>query len=177
MSMEYKAYPLDYERFNAELAPILFHALVTGEVGALVEFIKRRLEQLADPAEGKPLAGYWPELARGRPVSFFGLDWQINPNDPDDLGDLALTAYYNPLDDAGLGPLWADTGSQLVGVSEVPDDQRDHRLSPIILGDVFGPPDNWFNPGKLGSYFRSWETVRRQRETLEQTMARHDAQS
>ena len=62
MSLDHKAYQLDYEQFESELAPILADALETGEIDHLRAFVERNLSELKDPNEGEPLGSDWQEL-------------------------------------------------------------------------------------------------------------------
>ncbi len=129
--MEHKAYILDYSSFDRELRPVLETALQTMKNDELVQFIESNLGVLKDPCEGELLDADWRQI--------------IDVTDVHQLGDLALTKYYDPKDDLGIGNSW-----------EVIQDMisEDHSESPV-LGVTVGPTENPFDPGKMGSYFQS----------------------
>ena len=77
---------------------------------------------------------------------------------------MALTAYCDPTRDVGLGQDWQD-------VLNAAGREVDPDVVPLIFGVPFGPSDNRLDPGRLGSYFRSWETVHRQRAGLTGVMS------
>jgi hypothetical protein len=88
--MEHKAFVFDFRSFESELRPILEKALNDNESSELLRFIEANRAALKDPYEGEPLGEDWFEAAEGN-----DLRW----------GDFALTKYYEPTDDVGLGPL------------------------------------------------------------------------
>jgi len=135
VSFSHKAFEFDWLRFQVELAPLLYRCLADGRVQPLIEFADQFRDSLAGPYEGEPLEP----------------DWQRNLGDSDvqEVGDYALTRYYSPAADKGLGETWMQVESRL-------DDEGRHSL----LGTAFGPPDNEFDPGKMGSYFQSPDGVR-----------------
>jgi hypothetical protein len=151
MSMDHKAYPLEYEAFERELAPILERAVQSGDIDELRTFVERNFAQLKDPYEGQPLGPDWLNL--------------VEPNVPDrpDLrvqlwGDLALTKYYDPSHDLGLSTDWeeAEQRLQAAGVEPVP----------IVLGRYLGTAEHHFDPGRQGAYFQSPSEVRRGLDVL-----------
>lgn len=150
MANQHRAFALDYDRFRGELAPILERALATGDVAPLVAFIDAHRDRLRDPDTGAGLDEHWRQAEAAA--------------DAHRLGDLALTAYYDPTEDIGLGDGWEEVGMDLAR-------EVDADVDPLIGGEPFGPPGNPFDPGKLGAYVRSWDTVRRQRERVRQVMA------
>ena len=89
MSMDHKAYQLDYEPFESELAPLLAHALETSELDDLRTFVERNLSQLKHPSEGEPLGPDWRTLVEPPAPNRPDLEVQL-------WGDLALTKYYDP---------------------------------------------------------------------------------
>ncbi|GIJ49944.1 hypothetical protein Val02_68300 [Virgisporangium aliadipatigenens] len=139
MSMDHKAYPFDHEGFSAELAPILRRALETGDVAPLVAFIEAHRDVVTDPYEGRPLPPDWQDRLKVR--------------DAHEYGDYALTAYYRIRDERGLADVWQfvleDVGNEVPGNAEE-----------LVLGTPFGPARNPFDPGKMGSFFRSAERAR-----------------
>jgi hypothetical protein len=146
MSMDHKAYPLDHDAFQRELAPLLSHAVQTGEIDELRTFVERNLAVLKDPDEGGPLGPDWLSLVQP-PL----------PNRPDlavqRWGDLALTKFYDPADESGLSIEWLEAEERLkeVGLEPVP----------IVLGHPLGGGDRYFDPGLQGAYFQSPDDVRR----------------
>jgi hypothetical protein len=73
-------------------------------------------------------------------------------SDPQEYGDFALTRYYQP-DNIGLVYEWEE-------IQDIIAAARPGLIQSPILGEVVGPPNNPFDPGKLGSYFQSTEDVR-----------------
>ena len=141
MSMCHKAYALDHEAFAAELAPILYRALETehrDELAALIDANHRRLKC---PWDGTPLPADWRSfLERG---------------DAHELGDLALTRYYDAAKDHGLQEHYLAVEEAL----PLP-------LRASLLGAPFGPTQNLFDPGQMGSYFQTAATAAESRERL-----------
>jgi hypothetical protein len=136
MSMDHKAYQLDYEPFAAELAPILGRALESGSTDELRAFVEANLAELKDPDEGEPL----------------GPDWHSRDLDLQELGDLALTKYYDPSHDDGLSSEWDDLDEQLKASGV--DATR------VVLGRTLQSNGRIFDPGKQGAYFQSPADVR-----------------
>jgi hypothetical protein len=60
------------------------------------------------------------------------------------LGDFALTKYYDAAGDHGLQEHW------LAVEEAVPEPLRGS-----LLGAPFGPAKNFFDPGRMGSYFQT----------------------
>jgi hypothetical protein len=142
--MEHKAFLFDYDSFERELRPILADALRSGDNGALVSFINTNLSELRDPYEGEPLSVDWEAM--------------IETLDPHQYGDFALTKYYNPVSDIGLGAAW-DLLQELIATD------LSLTESPI-LGSIIGAKDDPFDPGKMGSYFQSAQQVRHNQRYL-----------
>jgi hypothetical protein len=146
MSMSHKAYVFDHERFAVELLPILERALAHGQTNELEDWIEQRRERLKDPYEGQPLDRSWRSM--------------LETVDAHQLGDFALTAYYDPIDDIGLGDRWLQVRSALQG----------RGLDPAVLGRAIGPESVTFDPGKMGSYFQTAADVKRNAQDLERAM-------
>ncbi|WP_335152798.1 hypothetical protein [Nostoc sp.] len=144
MSMEHKAFVFDYDTFLQELADILVNALVINQSKDLITFIENNFSYLKYPDEGEPLDSFWKET--------------IDTNDISQYGDFAITKYYNPQCDIGLGYDWLPLYDMLLN-------EMDKDISPL-LGKNFGIPGNYFNPGKMGSYFQSLEQVKNNFELL-----------
>lgn len=135
--MEHKAFLFDGDRFDEELRPLLEAALSTGNCTPLVHFIHSNLEDLADPFEGDPLPSDWGSM--------------LEVNDAHAYGDFALTKYYDPTADIGLGALWGRLQELIAGDPGV--------VTSPILGTTIGPTGSPFDPGKMGSYFQDARQV------------------
>ncbi|MBV6621412.1 MAG: hypothetical protein KI793_00395 [Rivularia sp. (in: Bacteria)] len=144
MTMEHKAFIFDYDTFVKELADILIDAIETNENHQLIAFIENNLPYLKNSEEGESLDTSWKEL--------------IEVGDASEYGDFAITKYYNPADDIGLGYDWMQLDDLLLQELNV-------DVSPL-LGTVFGSSENYFNPGKQGSYFQSLGRVKENFELL-----------
>ncbi|MCA9014303.1 MAG: hypothetical protein KDA77_03130 [Planctomycetaceae bacterium] len=147
--MKHKAFIFDHVIFEDELLPVLRNALATNECSALICFIRQNIDSLTDPYEGVPLAEDWEEM--------------IETKDAHQYGDFALTKYYAPTDDIGLGSTW-QTVQELI-----PDD----RSSSPILGSIVGINEAPFDPGKMGSYFQSNRQVAESLEFLRHITQQH----
>lgn len=145
MTMDHKAYKLDYDGFQRELAPILSKALETGEAKELRTFVERNFAHLKDPNEGGPLGPNWHELVEPPLPNRPDLELQL-------WGDLALTKYYDPSQDFGLSTEWqeAEEHLQVAGVDP----------TPIVLGQPLQADGRYFDPGLQGAYFQSPRDVR-----------------
>lgn len=142
MSMCHKAYAFDHAAFMAELAPILYEALETGDDTGLAEFIDANSGSLTLPWEAEPLPLPWRSV--------------LERGDVQELGDLALTKYYDADDDCGVQEQWMDLQERL------PENAR-----PCLLGEPFGPRESLFDPGRQGSYFQAPETAAHSKTVLQ----------
>ncbi len=136
MSMEHKAFVFDYEAFRLQLKKILETALDLNEILGLEDFIILNLDYLKDPDEGDCLSENWYEI--------------LNCKDPHEYGDIALTKFYNPIEDIGLGYEWIE-------IEDVLSSKSGKDIS--MLGSPIGKEYNYFDPGKMGSYFQSLSMV------------------
>ena len=150
MTMEHRAFAFDFEAFVDELANPLLSALASGDIESLVKFIELNLAELKDPYEGNSLDASWREM--------------IEFADAHQYGDFALTKFYDPANDIGLGTGWAV-------IEDLLNATIDHG-EVIILGKPFGPTSNYFDPGKLGSYFQSAGDVRAHLKLIEELIQR-----
>lgn len=132
MSMIHRAFVFDDRAFRAELHGILAQALRDGDVTALRAFIVGHADELSDPDDGAPLAPDWESRLAYRRAEHYG--------------DIALTRYYRPDDDVGLGVAWQAIGELLA----------QHGLGEAI---VLGRALDGFDPGKQGAYVQSPEMV------------------
>src|SRR5947209_5298245 len=130
--MEHKAFVLDYQSFCRELRPLLEAALAGGDCRGLVYFINENFVLLRDPYEGKPLPTRWEAI--------------LEFKDAHQYGDIALTKYYDPAADIGLGGAW-ECIQMMIAAAGNSDE------SPV-LGTPIGPQTSPFDPGKMGSYFQ-----------------------
>ncbi|UBF30181.1 hypothetical protein K9N68_39270 (plasmid) [Kovacikia minuta CCNUW1] len=137
MSMIHKAYVFAYDEFTKELSEILEASLTTNNCEDLIGFIKRNITLLKNPNDWIPLTDAW--------------EASVEPKDAHQYGNVALTKFYNPLEDIGLEYSWMD-------VDDLLQEELFWRKS-IILGHPVGSKNNYFDPGKLGSYFQSPERV------------------
>lgn len=136
--MLHKAFLIEYDQFTLELKPILEHSLLVDESKPLVEFIHKSFDVLRDPYEGKPLGVGWENLLETRDVQ--------------EYGDFALTKYYDPAADLGLGAGWTAIQDWIA---------EDAKMEPSpVLGEVVGRREAPFDPGRMGSYFQSAEAVK-----------------
>lgn len=129
MSMEHKAFKFDFKEFEKELKPILTKALVTGENTQLIKFIEENVDHCTYPWAAEPLSDNWEQ--------------ELEIGDVHEIGDFALTKYYDPDHEKGLA-------SKYIEISE-----RYPALSKHLLGIPLGQNENYFDPGKMGSYFVS----------------------
>ncbi len=144
MTMEHKAFIFDYDAFVKELAEILENAIAKNESNQLIAFIENNLLYLKHPDEGKYLDSSWKEF--------------LEVGDVNEYGDFAITKYYNPDDDIGMSYDWMQLDDLLLQELNV-------DISPL-LGTIFASSENYFNPGKQGSYFQSPEKVKQNVELL-----------
>ncbi|MBK7862672.1 MAG: hypothetical protein IPJ65_29500 [Archangiaceae bacterium] len=116
MPMSHRAFAFRYTAFAAELKPLV----EAGDAGALTRFIDAHRTELREPDHGEPVFSEWAR--------------QVEPGDVQTRAKLALTRYYDPRADLGLGLIW----------------QR-FQDTRAVLGRALPP----FDPGGLGSYFQS----------------------
>ncbi len=135
--MEHKAFLFNYRMFETELKPGLETSLGIGDCAWLKSFIDRNLDELSDPYEGEGLAPGWEDL--------------IEHSDAHQYGDFALTKYYSPAEDIGLGYGWQASHERFAGLVR--------RNESPVLGITVGQPQCVFDPGKVGSYFQSERMV------------------
>lgn len=136
MPMQHKAFSFDNDLFTDDLSPVLYSALDTGSVTELIRYIESNLAQLRDPYEGQALDAHWQELLQTR--------------DPHQFGDFALTKFYSPTEDVGVGVDW-----EVVDINV----RKATNGRSTLLGRSFGPVGKLFDPGKYGSYFQSHNDV------------------
>ena len=144
MTIEHKAFIFDYDTFAKELAEILENAIANDECHQLIAFIENNLPYLKHPDEGEPLNYCWKKV--------------IEIGDVNEYGDFAITKYYNPDDDIGLGYNWMQLDDLLLQELNI-------DTSPL-LGRILGSSENYFDPGKQGSYFQSPKIVQENLELL-----------
>ena len=129
--MSHKAYAFNWEAFTKDdVHDVLLRALESNDHTALVRYCRDQRARLRDPYEGQPLPPDWEGALENRDVH--------------EYGDYALTRFYNPAEDRGLGEQWASVSSALSGGQRA-----------ALLGTPLGPPANLFDPGRQGSYFQT----------------------
>jgi hypothetical protein len=130
MSFDHKAYFFDWWAFERELLPLFRQGFSAASAQALAAFIDENVNTCRRPYDGEPLTVSWRE--------------SLEVGDPQELADFALTKYYDPSDNCGLGTDWLPLDERLA---------EDGRAA--LLGFPIGPTDNLFDPGRQGSYFHS----------------------
>jgi hypothetical protein len=148
MSMEHQAFVFNYDSFQQELAPVLYAALQTGSIDALIAFIHAHRAALRRPDEGDPLLDDWESIARAEGV--------------DRAGEVALTKYYDPLRDIGLNYDWQELSHLF------PDPA-------MLLGVPFGPPNHLFDPAKMGAWLQSPIMAQKHLAVVQELSARNPA--
>jgi hypothetical protein len=134
VGMHHKAYTFDWTRFQCELQTLLVRALTVDGAPELEAFIDQHRELLTDPYEGEPLPENWRASLGNRDVHAYG--------------DIALTLYYDPADDRGIGGEWIELSNKLSAPA-----------AKALLGFPIGSPAQLFDPGRYGSYFQTPELV------------------
>ena len=135
MGMSHKAYAFDWHGFEFDLHPWLEAALAADNPAELESFIDDNRASVTDPYEGDPLPEDWRAGLENRDVHEFG--------------DYALTRFYDPADDCGVGSAWMSISNQLP-----------EAAANALLGFSVGPPGRLFDPGRYGSYFQTPAQVR-----------------
>lgn len=137
MSLEHKAFIFDFDTFDRELRPLLESSLHSGDIEPLRCFIVSNKKFLVDPYEGDSLDDDWEDM--------------IEDKDAHQYGDFALTKYYFPKDDQGVGGKWVE-------LQEIISNRGKLNISPF-LGAPVGIDGEFFDPGKIGSYFQTTNEV------------------
>jgi hypothetical protein len=132
--MDHKAYAFDWNCFAGGLLDLIVTSLGTGDAGGLTEYIDANREYLKDPYEGEPLDEDWRE--------------QLGEGDVQELADYALTRFYEASQNAGLAEEWLRLSDTLPEAAQA-----------ALLGRPVGPDDCLFDPGRMGSYFRTPDDV------------------
>lgn len=136
MSIDHKAFIFDSSSFYQELRPIIESALISGSASEIRSFILSNVPFLVDPYEGEPLSEDWEDM--------------IETPDVHQYGDFALTKYYSPTLDKGVGGDWEELQELF---------RQQLNDTSLILGKPLGTGENYFDPGKMGSYFQTHEDV------------------
>lgn len=130
MSFDHKAFEFAWTEFSQQLLPILSLALEHNETESLRSFIATNLGHCRNPYSGALLSLGWED----------GLE----VGDVQELGDFALTRYYNPTDDHGLGGDWTIIEQQIPQAGKT-----------ALLGSSLPR----FDPGRQGAYFQTASQV------------------
>jgi hypothetical protein len=144
MSMDHKAFVFDYRSFELELKEILEAALDRNEIKDLNDFISANIIYLKDPDNEEHLSKNWRERLE-------------NYRYPHNYGDFALTKFYDPNENIGLGSDWPQIDGILAGES---------KSCIALLGRPIGKNGNYFDPGKMGSYFQSLSMVSENKQKI-----------
>lgn len=135
MSMSHKAFAFDWKAFESdELYTLLVQALESNKVLALSRYIENHCTELKDPYEGEPLDRTWQEM--------------LENCDVHEYGDFALTRFYDPAADWGVGCEWMEI-----------DDLLSEADRGALLGFSIRSENNVFDPGRMGSYFQKPDRV------------------
>lgn len=129
MAMEYKAYAFDWSAFEVGLKPLLVEALGANDTAKLQAFINQHLGNLTDPYEGDPLSADWKDT--------------LENSDVHEYGDYALTRYYDPADNRGIGYEWVRLSEELAPPA-----------AHAMLGFASDQPNTGSIPGAMGHIFR-----------------------
>lgn len=146
--MEHKAFLFDESSYAREFAPILKKALEINDINSIRHFVNSHISLIKDPYEGNLLDSDWETL--------------VEIKDAEQYGDFALTKYYDPTQDIGLGHFWSDI-SDILGSG----------LSHLALGEVIRSGNKIFDPGKMGSYVQSKENVIRNSILLKEEIVKN----
>jgi hypothetical protein len=146
MTHDHTAFAFDEGAFRRELAPLLDRALESGETSALDAFIDDHRAALADPSTGEPLSEDWRTALSGTGVQR--------------LAAVALTSYYDPGRDIGLGAGWQTVRAALTSLAA--------PARAFVTGGVFGPTDRPLRPDGRTAYLQSAEYVRQSVAVLEE---------
>ncbi|MCB1050480.1 MAG: hypothetical protein KDC71_07755 [Acidobacteria bacterium] len=123
------------------MAHLLDQALVQNNAVGLEAFINANLDSCSSPYDGRVLGSDWKKL--------------LELGTTQEIGDFALTRYYDPKEDFGLGESWPDLEAWL----PIP-------MRAALLGIAIGPAENLFDPGRQGSYIQSPALVRESASVL-----------
>lgn len=141
MGMSHKAYAFEWYRFELEFRLCLESALTTNDLSAIEVHIAAHISTIRDPNTGEPLSADWQAHLSNRDIHEFG--------------DRALTRYYDPACDNGIGDVWMSLSDQLP-----------EAAANALLGFTLGPPEQLFDPGRYGSYFQTPAQVKTSRGVL-----------
>jgi hypothetical protein len=128
MSFSHKAFAFSWESFAEELTPLLSQALASERDAALEAFIERNISACSSPYDGEPLGSNWKEL--------------LEVGTTQELGDFALTKYYEPTQDFGLGEAWGELEAALLAPQRA-----------ALLGTAFGQPGSLLTQGSRVATF------------------------
>jgi hypothetical protein len=136
--MTHHAYAFDLYAFaRDELRSILLEALSSGDTSGLIRYIEANRDHLKDRDEGGPLSDNWQ-------------DWQdvLVNLDVQELGGIALTRFFDPLEDGGLMDAWLAIYEHLSEADRA-----------ALLGTPLRSSDVYFDPSGLGAFFQTPQQV------------------
>jgi len=124
MSFDHKAFEFDWQAFSAEMLPWLNDVLAANDCKRLAAFVDANIVACRSPYDGELLSPSWQEM--------------LETGDAQEIADFALTKYYDPSLDHGLGDAWAELEDALPASMKI-----------ALLGQALPH----FDPGRQGSYF------------------------
>jgi hypothetical protein len=138
MSLDHKAFEFDWRAFADEFLSLLTSALERNKPLELRQFVEGNLLVCHSPYDGSSLERDWDRL--------------LENGDAQEFADFALTKYYDPAQDNGLGTSWFELQM---------------HLSASARSALLGRTLPLFDPGRQGSYFQTPEEVAESARVLE----------
>ncbi len=140
MSMEHKAFIFDTCLFSAELLPIMEVCIPKNDVASLKDFVRAHLANAHSPYSGEALQAEWElELCAG---------------DILEAVDFAMTCYYFPEEDRGLGEAWDALLETLRKMKP-----RGLDAERAVLGKPLKVGGLEIDPGRMGTGFVQAEDI------------------
>lgn len=148
MSMEHKAFIFDTRLFSVELLPVLEECVPGNDVGALKAFVSSHLNGAKSPYSGEALETDWES--------------ELGVGDILEVADFAMTCYYSPEDDRGLGETW---DALLETLRKIRSKSLDVDVA--VLGTPLRIGSLDLDPGRMGTGFVQAEDIAGFRDNLE----------
>lgn len=133
MSIQHRAFDFDWAAFSTQLQGTLEFALQHDDATVLRPFIDANCSRLIDPDAWEPIGANWTTKHKA---------------DTQSLADIALTKFYDPTNDNGIGHMWPRLGETLSAECQI-----------ALLGSPIGAGDQQFDPGRMGSYFQTSDVI------------------
>ena len=131
MAMEHKAFGFRWNSFREALLP-RFYLYLEGRVDEVADFARAEAGDLFDPYEGMPLRVEQVNEALVR-------------GEHDFIAEAALTAFYAPSEDVGVGYEYLDVHSRLEALGA--------NYAGLLHGSTLSHAGKLFDPGKMGTFF------------------------